>query len=169
MRLRKQIRRFQWDRGSRFSGLNETAEAASTVSIRSPNPFWHRGSLLKNEYLLSIPLKGYYNKNIYICKHYILIVTRKRSIKGELQPKKVVFRGLIETAEAEFWRFLNRISKGIRSNMRCGFSTWTRAPGWVDWWKKPRVKGSSFLLHPSKWSLKQNSVNGPRLGIILRL
>jgi hypothetical protein len=78
MRPRKQIRRSQRNRGSRFSGLNETAEADSAVSMRPRNPLWHGGSPCENEYWLSIPLKGYYSKNKYIRKHYILIVARKR-------------------------------------------------------------------------------------------
>jgi hypothetical protein len=64
-------------RGSEFSDLTETAEAASTVSMSPPNPLWHRGSLRENNYWLSIPIKVYYSKNKYIRKHYIIIVTRK--------------------------------------------------------------------------------------------
>jgi hypothetical protein len=45
---------------------------ASAVSYRPPNPLWHRGSLRESENWLSVPLKGYYSKNKYICKHYIL-------------------------------------------------------------------------------------------------
>jgi hypothetical protein len=55
------IPRSQWDRGI------ETAEI-----------LWHRGNPYKNEYWFSIPLKGNYRKNQYICKHCIHIDTRKR-------------------------------------------------------------------------------------------
>jgi hypothetical protein len=50
----------QWDRGSGFSGFNETAEAESAVSMRPPNLLLHRGSFRL------IPLKEYYIKNEYI-------------------------------------------------------------------------------------------------------
>jgi hypothetical protein len=78
MRPRKQIQQSQWGRRSGFSGFNETANGDSAVSMRPRNPFWHRGSPCKNKYWLSIPLKGFYRKNKYILKHYIIIVTRKR-------------------------------------------------------------------------------------------
>jgi hypothetical protein len=80
---RKQIQRFQWDQGSQFSGLNETAEADSAVSIRPrkpyqntiflirkttetdsavsirpQNPLWNSDSLRKIDYRLPFPLKG---------------------------------------------------------------------------------------------------------------
>jgi hypothetical protein len=42
MRPRKLLLRSIWDRESRFRGIYETAEAASAVSKRSPNPLWHR-------------------------------------------------------------------------------------------------------------------------------
>jgi hypothetical protein len=63
------------DRGSGFSSLIETAEAF--ITPRKPS---------RNEYWLSVPLKGYYSKNKYICKHYILTAIRKRTVpvKGEL-------------------------------------------------------------------------------------
>jgi hypothetical protein len=69
--------RFQWDPGSRFGGLNETAKEDSAVSMRLGNPLWHRRSLCENDHLLTMPLKGYNSKKYkYICKHYIHIVTR---------------------------------------------------------------------------------------------
>jgi hypothetical protein len=69
MRPGKRIQRYQWVRGSRFSGLNETAEVASAISMRPQNPLWHSRIPCKNEYRLSIPLKGYYSKNKHIRKH----------------------------------------------------------------------------------------------------
>jgi hypothetical protein len=77
MKPRKQIQRCQWDHVSGFCGVNETMEVDSAVSMRPRNPLWHCGSPCENEYWLLIPLKGYYSKNKYILKHYILIVTRK--------------------------------------------------------------------------------------------
>jgi hypothetical protein len=55
-----------------FWGLNEASEADSVVSadaMRPRNHLWHRGSLRKTDYWLSISLKGYYTKNKYIHKH----------------------------------------------------------------------------------------------------
>jgi hypothetical protein len=78
MKPPKRIRRPQWDHWSGISGVNETAEADSAVSMRPRNTLWHCGRPCENEYWLSIPLKGYYSKNKYMLKHYVLIVTRKR-------------------------------------------------------------------------------------------
>jgi hypothetical protein len=58
-------------------------EADSAVSIRPRKQIrrskWRHGSLCENYYLFSIPLKGYSNKNKFICKDYMLIVTRKHT------------------------------------------------------------------------------------------
>jgi hypothetical protein len=56
---------FHIDRESSFRGL--IAESFMTPQ-----------SLRENEYWLSVPLKGYYSKNKYICKYYILTAIRKR-------------------------------------------------------------------------------------------
>jgi hypothetical protein len=80
---------------------DETAEATSAVwytvdhgscfrCLRPPNTLWPRGSLCENEYWLSVPLKGYYSKNKYICKHCILTATRNVNIKGEKKSATVV-------------------------------------------------------------------------------
>jgi hypothetical protein len=61
------IPRSHWDRGIGFCGVNETAEI-----------LWHLGNPYRNEYWFSFPLKGNHCKNLYICKHCIPIVTRKR-------------------------------------------------------------------------------------------
>jgi hypothetical protein len=49
MKLRKRIQQSQWDRGSGFSGVNETAEEDSAVSIRQQKRIqqsqWDRGIL----------------------------------------------------------------------------------------------------------------------------
>jgi hypothetical protein len=103
MKPRKWIQWSQRDRGSRFSGVNETAEVDSAVSLW--NPLWHSRSPCENEYWLSIPLKGYYSKNKYIQKHYIHIVTRRQKCARGTPAKKVGFRSLIDTAEANFGDF----------------------------------------------------------------
>jgi hypothetical protein len=51
-----------------------------------------RGSLREKDYWSSIPLKGYYSKNKYVCKHYLLIVIV--NVKGELKHKRGDFRGI---------------------------------------------------------------------------
>jgi hypothetical protein len=90
MRPQKRIRRSQLNRRSGFSSVNETAEADSAVSMRPRNPWWHSGSPCEKGYWFSIPLKGYYSKNKYIMKHYIILVTRSVNVKGELQQKKSI-------------------------------------------------------------------------------
>jgi hypothetical protein len=72
---------------SGFSFLNTTAEADSAVYMRPWNPLWHRGSLLENDYWLSIPLKGYYSKK-YIWKHYIIILYSSKYEMGTPAKKK---------------------------------------------------------------------------------
>jgi hypothetical protein len=63
-----------------FGCFNEPAEVDSAVSMRPWNPFQQRGSLLRNDNWLSIPLKGYYIKSKYCTYVNIiyLIDTRKR-------------------------------------------------------------------------------------------
>jgi hypothetical protein len=55
------------------------------------------GSLRENDYGPSIPLKGYYSKNKYVGKHYILIVTIIIvNVKGDFGDFRIEFLGEFE-------------------------------------------------------------------------
>jgi hypothetical protein len=70
------------------------------------HPVGHGRSLCKNDYWLSIPLKGYYSKIKYICQHYTLIVSGKsKNQRGAPAKKRQLLRSLIETAEDDFVDF----------------------------------------------------------------
>jgi hypothetical protein len=123
-RLCNRLPRHDRDRRSCFSGLIETAEAFFTP--RKPS---------RNEYWLSVPLKGYYSKNKYICKRYIRTAIRKRTCeRGTLTTTKNRLQRSLPGRGRRFWRLQSRFSRRIRIHIRNGSSPW------IFWWKKPEVE-----------------------------
>jgi hypothetical protein len=146
-------------------GLGVTKDSA--VSLRPlnllPQSLWHcricfRGSHWDRASASEVSLRTTHciltqcageNKRLFI---YLFIYNTESASAVSLKPPNLPywnrgsgFHGLIETAEANNFKRLSRISRRFRSHMRNGYSPWIRALGGVDWWKKNR--GSKISWH----------------------
>jgi hypothetical protein len=172
--MSQRIPRSHWDRWIRFRGLIDTAESASAVSLRPlnllPRFHWDRqirfrglieiveAKLIIRSFVLVlwIPRSNWNHRS----RFRGLIATAeaasaaKAAFAVSLKPPNPLprpycnrgsgFCSLIETAEADNFKQLSRISWRFRSHMRNCFSPWIRDLGGVDWWKN---RGSKISWH----------------------